>query len=313
MGLDVPTAGSATSIVTLLAFMFLRVMAGVHSLALFTGVTRRYVAAPLLLVTLLFAFISASRSLLILSIMLLVAVLRFTEVRPSVRLLGTGAGVAVALLLWVVVYRNQMATDTDAFWSSPFAAMASSTDVVAQTRDNLAIRWSHGPQFFAVVSKYLSRGAAWSDTWKEGVIGALPTFIVPDKAARANEHAIEFDLVATGRFPFVDLAPMPWLRGIRLRRDRTWSVCVFLRIRAAVARSRHGSKASHMGTMVRSNFGVFRAGAARNQARHDPRRFEGADLDCRAPRHRCESVPSGAVSSRATKTCDDAPALRTAR
>ena len=130
------------------------------------------------------------------------------------RLLGTGAGVAVALLLLVVVYRNQMASDRDAFWSSPFAAMASSTDVVAQTRENLAVRWSHGPQFFAVVSNYLSRGAAWSDTWKKGVIGALPTLIVPDKAVRANEHAIEFDLVSTGRFPFVDLAPTPWLHAV---------------------------------------------------------------------------------------------------
>ena len=46
MGLDVPTAGSATSIVTLLALMFLRVMVGVHSLALLTGVARGYVAAP---------------------------------------------------------------------------------------------------------------------------------------------------------------------------------------------------------------------------------------------------------------------------
>ena len=213
MGLDVPTAGSTTSIVTLLALTFLRVMVGVHGLALFTGVARRYVAAPLLLVTFLFAFTSASRSLLISSIMSLVAVLRFTEARPTVGRFGTGAGVAVALLLLVLVYRNQMRSDKDAFWSSPFMAMASSTDVVAQTRENLAVRWGHGPQFFAVVSHYLSRGAAWSDTWKEGAIGLLPTPST-GKSVRASDYALEFDLVATGRFPFVDLTPMPWLHAL---------------------------------------------------------------------------------------------------
>ena len=46
------------------------------------------------------------------------------------------------------------------------------------------------------------------------MIGALPTFIVPDKSARADAYSIEFALVATGRFPFVDLAPTPWLHAV---------------------------------------------------------------------------------------------------
>ena len=314
MGLDVPTAGSATSIVTLLALMFLRVMVGVHSLALFTGVTRRYVAAPLLLVTLLFAFTSASRSLLISSIMLLVAVLRFTEVRPTVRLLGTGAGVAVALLLLVVVYRNQMASDRDAFWSSPFAAMASSTDVVAQTRENLAVRWSHGPQFFAVVSNYLSRGAAWSDTWKEGAIGALPTLIVPDKAARANEYVIEFDLVATGRFPFVDLAPMPWLHAVFDYGVIGLAVCACFF--GFALRWLDRAMAARPVTWARwfvltSVFSVLAVPETKLDtivvALREPI-WIAALLAIGA-----ESVPSGGVSSRATKTCVGTAALRTAR
>jgi len=214
-GLDVPTAGSATSVTVQLAQMFLKVMVGVHALALFTRVIPRYMAALLLLVTLVFVFISASRSLLILSVTMLAVVLRSTRVLPTMRHVGAGTGVAVALLLLIVVYRNEMTIDRDAFWSSPFVTMASSTDILAQTRENLAIRWSYGPQFFAVVSNYMSKGPAWSDTWMEGVLGALPTFIVGDKAQRASEHHIEFALVATGRFPDgVDLAPTPWLHAL---------------------------------------------------------------------------------------------------
>jgi hypothetical protein len=189
-------------------------MVGIHGIALFAGVTRRYVAASFMLVTLFFVFTSTSRTLLILSIMSLVAVLRFTEVRPTLRLLGPGGAVGVALLLLVVAYRNEMASDREAYWSRPFATMASSSDVVAQTRDNLALRWSHGPQFFAAVSNYLSKGPAWSDTWKEGVINTIPTLLVSDKAETANAYSLEFYLVETGRFPLIDLAPSPWLHAV---------------------------------------------------------------------------------------------------
>ena len=46
------------------------------------------------------------------------------------------------------------------------------------------------------------------------MIGALPTFLVPDKAERAQIYAIEFDLAATGRFPLIDLAPTPWMHAV---------------------------------------------------------------------------------------------------
>src|SRR5262249_31329349 len=84
----------------------------------------------------------------------------------------------VALLLWAVVYRNQMASDGDEFWSSPFMAMSSSTDVVALMRENPAARWSYGPTVLRGCFQLLEQGGVRSDTREEGVIGALPTLIV---------------------------------------------------------------------------------------------------------------------------------------
>jgi len=214
LGLDVATAGSSTSVVTLLAHMFLKVMVGVHTLALLARTSRRHIVSPILFVTLFFVFMSASRRYLFSAVILIVTVLRLNQVRPTLRLIATGAGITVLLLLFVVVYRNQLGIDGDAFWSNPFAVLASSTDVIGQTRDNLSTRWSYGPQLFAAVSNYLASGPALSETWKESAIGALPTFLVPEKAERAQMYAIEFDLAATGRFPLIDLAPTPWMHAV---------------------------------------------------------------------------------------------------
>jgi hypothetical protein len=145
---------------------------------------------------------------------MVMTVLRLNQVRPTLLLTGGGAGCAVGLLLLVVVYRNQLILDRDAFWSTPFEMLASATDIVPQTLDNLSMRWSYGPQMFAAVSNYLERGPALSETWKESVIGAVPTLFLPDKAERAYVYGIEFDLVATGRFPPVDLAPTPWMHAV---------------------------------------------------------------------------------------------------
>ena len=135
LGLDVATAGLSTSVVTRLAHMFLKVMVGVHTLVLLARTSRRHIVYLLLVRHALFRVYERITTLIISAVILVVTVLRLNQVRPTLRLIGTGAGVTVLLLLFVVVYRNQLGLDPDAFWSSPFAMLASSTDIVgANTR-----------------------------------------------------------------------------------------------------------------------------------------------------------------------------------
>ncbi len=76
----VPTAGSSTSVVALLALIFQKVMVGVHTLALLARVGRRYIVSVFLFVTLFFVFISGSRTLLISAVILVLTVLRLNQI-----------------------------------------------------------------------------------------------------------------------------------------------------------------------------------------------------------------------------------------
>jgi len=215
LGLENAIAGSAASVVALLGAPFLKTMLGVHALAFATRRTGRMVAAGYFLVTLVFVFASGVRHYQLIGVVLLLCLLRATGARPSLRLAGIAAGVTLTLLVLVVAYRNAQSIDPDQLRRAPIAALTSTDGgAVNQTLANLSTRLWYGPQFFAVVSHYLSNGAAFSDTWKEGFINFVPTALFPDKAVAAYDHAIEFELYQTGRFQRVDLSPTPWLHAL---------------------------------------------------------------------------------------------------
>jgi hypothetical protein len=136
--------------------------------------------------------------------------------------------IALPLVLFLVFnYRNALRTSGNPLASvSDFASVAVDStqsivsergarqDAIVNWSDNIKLRLWAGPQFFAVVDEWLDHGASMQGTFWEGVIRSLPSWVIENKNQIANTHKLEEALVRTGRFPDVDLGPMPWLQWL---------------------------------------------------------------------------------------------------
>lgn len=168
-------------------------------------------------------FLATSRTAIVLAMLMCMTLGRKLELRPRLSMmLGVGASVPVLLLL-VFAYRQtlssseQGATTVSAYVStaadSTGAVMRDKTtrsDVIVALSENVRSRLWYGQQFSTTVDGWLSHGAELRGSFFAGLIRAAPTFLVPDKNDMANEIEFERLLVASGRFPPIDLGPMPW-------------------------------------------------------------------------------------------------------
>jgi len=80
--------------------------------------------------------------------------------------------------------------------------------------ENLRVRLAMGPQYFAVVEGWLANGAMLEGTFQSGLLTMLPSFLFPGKNAIAADTNFETALLRTGRFPYSDLAPTPWMQWL---------------------------------------------------------------------------------------------------
>lgn len=141
---------------------------------------------------------------------------------------AVGALVALPLLSLVMyTYRVTLGASTDETASlEQLTSVASETtrdlavagdqrgEAVDNFSSNLRMRLAMGPQFFTVVQWWMESGPAYEGTFQEGMIRVLPNVLFPGKNELAVEHNFELALMRTGRFPWVDLAPTPWMQWL---------------------------------------------------------------------------------------------------
>jgi hypothetical protein len=145
--------------------------------------------------------------------------------RPSIAV-GVGVALPVAIFL-AFTYRGALQSSnmrTSSFSDFMGVAMdATETVVIYQDKrsdavdsfsDNAKLRLWYGPQFFAVVDLWTDTGAAFRGTFLEGLIRTLPSWFFPAKNQLADQYAIEPNLIQSGRFPDIDLAPTPWMQWL---------------------------------------------------------------------------------------------------
>jgi hypothetical protein len=87
-------------------------------------------------------------------------------------------------------------------------------DALLSFSDNIKLRMWYGPQFFAVVDEWLAHGASLRGTFLDGAIRILPSWASENKNLIADDYKLEDALVRTGRFPDIDLGPLPWLQWL---------------------------------------------------------------------------------------------------
>jgi hypothetical protein len=146
------------------------------------------------------------------------------RLRPNV-LFGLGAAVPAALVL-ILVYRSALASSgSDSLTVGDLVTIASEATISLNEQDaqvealdmvesNARVRLWYGQQFCMLIDQWLEDGAALRGTLFSGVLLSLPTLIMSDKNALANELNFEVVMVQSQRFPDIDLAPMPWMQWL---------------------------------------------------------------------------------------------------
>jgi len=168
-------------------------------------------------------FLSTSRTAIVLSLLLCLCLGRKLALRPRLRMIA-GLGTALPILLLLVfAYRQSLALSHEGATSvsAYLTTAASSTGAVVRDRavrddaiialsENVKSRLWYGQQFSTSVDNWLDHGAEWQGSFFAGAVRAAPTFLVPNKNEIANELEFEGLLYRSGRFPLIDLGPMPW-------------------------------------------------------------------------------------------------------
>jgi hypothetical protein len=168
-------------------------------------------------------FLSTSRSAIVIAILICLCLARKLALRLHVTLMVGLLSTLPILFLLMFSYR-QMLSDSEqgaTSVSAYFSIAADSTsnvvqDVNARTEaitalsENMRSRMWYGQQLSASADEWLDHGSTWHGSLVAGLIRVAPTFLIPSKNEVADELEFETLLVRSGRFPPIDLGPMPW-------------------------------------------------------------------------------------------------------
>lgn len=138
-----------------------------------------------------------------------------------------GLGIAMpALLVLILVYRTALAgNESQATNVSQFITVASDAtsslnkqqgqdDALALVSSNVRVRFWYGQQFCVLVDQWLDEGAMLRGSLLSGTIASLPTLLLKEKNALADDLNFEKLMHDSRRFPAIDLAPMPWMQWL---------------------------------------------------------------------------------------------------
>jgi hypothetical protein len=140
-------------------------------------------------------------------------------------IVGLGVALPAALML-ILVYRTALGvTHVGVNTVSQYLSIASEATValneenaqsnaIEMVSNNARVRMWYGQQFCVLIDQWLDEGAALRGTIFSGVISSLPTLLVSDKNALADELNFEVALFQSQRFPEIDLAPTPWMQWL---------------------------------------------------------------------------------------------------
>jgi hypothetical protein len=225
-----PEAGSTESIATVLGLplfivlpplLFLTLMRTKASLARFVAVLMGFLASWALL------FLLGSRTAVAVAVASCLLLCRGFGLRLRANVLLTLSVVMPAMLMLIFVYRTALSSADEDVTSTVGQYISIASDATtslnedeAQSEaidlfsDNMRVRLWYGQQFSALVDEWLDHGAAMRGSMFSGVILSLPTFFMSKKNDYAVEVNFERLMIATQRFPDVDLAPMPWMQWL---------------------------------------------------------------------------------------------------
>jgi hypothetical protein len=168
-------------------------------------------------------FLATSRTAIVLSLLLCLCLGRKLALQPRLRMIAAVGTALPILLLLVFAYRQSLALSHEGATSvsAYLTTAANSTGAVVRDRavrdeaivalsENVKSRLWYGQQFSTTVDGWLDHGAEWQGSFFAGAVRAAPTFLVPNKNELANQLEFEGLLYRSGRFPLIDLGPMPW-------------------------------------------------------------------------------------------------------
>ncbi len=188
--------------------------------------TRVPFAIGLIVAAMLVLFLSGGRSQFVYALLVIVILLRPLGAPFRLLWLGAALGTLNVLFIALIAYRTAL-QDTNRAGSSFVKEVTAASSAVSavsdptsravarvNAQDNVKSRLAYAPQYFVAVSHVLARGANLSLTMMKAPLQVIPTVILPNKNALADEYDLENNLQASGSYPPIDLSPSPILEWV---------------------------------------------------------------------------------------------------